>query len=111
MHPYVQADLCINNATALYNTTMIAVYVRVDPRLGALVFLVKARACVCLCVCVCVCSWLWGGGGDLCLCVYLCLCAHAHDQLQPTAARWANMKPSTHTHIPNMHRPGHAPAD
>lgn len=41
--PYVQADLCINNACAVYNTAMIAAYVRVDPRLAGLVFLVKAR--------------------------------------------------------------------
>lgn len=41
--PYVQADLCINNAAAVYNTNLIAAYVRLDPRLRGLIFLVKVR--------------------------------------------------------------------
>lgn len=50
--PYVQADLCINNAAAVYNTTLVAAYVRLDPRLRGLIFLVKVRF-----------VWMWNGGG------------------------------------------------
>lgn len=58
--PYVQADLCINNACAVYNTAMIAAYVRVDPRLAGLVFLVKARRpTVCVCRAVCASVYVW----------------------------------------------------
>jgi hypothetical protein len=45
---FIQADLCINNAAAVYNTEMVAAYVRVDPRLRGLVFLVKVGVGGCL---------------------------------------------------------------